>query len=406
MATTPAFWLPRLQKACLEASVIPLWGGLSPFPQAVVEQRLAPLFQGLSVTFEVQPTQNPEETSPPTDALVYHATAAPIDGTVSCHLAPSAIWELLAGTTHKDPGLGAASLDRDLCDGFATFLLTCILQALTKTPWPGNSRWQLTSEAKGSPALAVEGTLQLGTLSCPFLLYVSDQMVEQFRTQYAPRPLEQLNPELAESIDLMVDMPIGHTTVSLKELKQVRLGDVVLLDELLLDLSTGDGTFSLRIGNQDVWSCLLNEGQLLADRPFPPHPENRAMSFPPDHPEDFSEFDDLGSFDDLELDDDLPPEPPPAKKGRTGAKAAASADDESVPMQEGSAVDRLKVQLTVSLGRITMTARDLLEIRPGNTLDLPVNTQGPVDLLVGTERVGRGELIQLGDHLGIRILEI
>ncbi|NDE82905.1 MAG: YscQ/HrcQ family type III secretion apparatus protein, partial [Chlamydiia bacterium] len=48
----------------------------------------------------------------------------------------------------------------------------------------------------------------------------------------------------------------------------------------------------------------------------------------------------------------------------------------------------------------------LLELRPGNVLDLQVKPEQGVYVTVGGKRIARGELIKLGDVLGLKILKI
>ena len=412
MSSVSLPWLPRLEKACLEAVVLPLWGGVPDLPLALLEQRIQALFQGLPLRFELQAPRSVDEMSTViTEPLSLHARAAPLQGTVSCLLSLQDVWELLHLVSGSPEKAQIAARDEELCHGFALFLITTMLQSLNKSSWPPKCSWQLVQEPTEPIAMVLDGALHLKQRAFPFVLHISEPFLHSLRTQFAARPLEELNPQLAQSLDLLVDMPVGETQMTLAQLRQIHLGDVLLLDQLQIDLATGDGAFTLRVGNQDVWSCILNDGQLLADRPFPPHTENRAMSFPPEDPEEFTDFDDLGSFEDLDLDEELlpkapprapfKPEPPPSRQEKPKAPS-----DEVISRQPHKSADQIQVQITVSLGRIVMTARELLEIRPGNILELPVNTQGPVDLLVGTDRIGRGELIQIGDQIGIRILEI
>jgi len=53
-----------------------------------------------------------------------------------------------------------------------------------------------------------------------------------------------------------------------------------------------------------------------------------------------------------------------------------------------------------------MTVQTLLDLNPGNLLELDVHPESGVDLVVNGSRIGKGELLQIGDTLGVRILEL
>ena len=53
-----------------------------------------------------------------------------------------------------------------------------------------------------------------------------------------------------------------------------------------------------------------------------------------------------------------------------------------------------------------MSMQKLMEIEPGNTLELDVHPENGVDLVVNGRRIGKGELLRIGESLGVRILDI
>ena len=68
--------------------------------------------------------------------------------------------------------------------------------------------------------------------------------------------------------------------------------------------------------------------------------------------------------------------------------------------------DALPVTLKVELGRVEMAADKLLALSPGNLLELASRPDSPVYLTLNGQRVGKGELVMMGETLGIRILEL
>jgi flagellar motor switch protein FliN len=74
-----------------------------------------------------------------------------------------------------------------------------------------------------------------------------------------------------------------------------------------------------------------------------------------------------------------------------------------VDMESLESVD---LTLTIELSRIQVPIKKVLEMRPGNLIDMQMPEKGYVDLVISGKKVGQGELVKLGDVMGIRILEM
>ena len=78
-------------------------------------------------------------------------------------------------------------------------------------------------------------------------------------------------------------------------------------------------------------------------------------------------------------------------------------------MSDGRNIDLLmNVSLAVSaeLGRCTMRVSDVLKLGTGSIVELDRLAGGPIDVLVNTRLVARGEVVASGDRFGVRITEV
>jgi flagellar motor switch protein FliN/FliY len=64
------------------------------------------------------------------------------------------------------------------------------------------------------------------------------------------------------------------------------------------------------------------------------------------------------------------------------------------------------VELTVEIGRTTMTIRETLEMGPGSIVALDRMTGEPVDLLVNGQTIARGEVVAIDEEFGLRITQV
>ena len=66
----------------------------------------------------------------------------------------------------------------------------------------------------------------------------------------------------------------------------------------------------------------------------------------------------------------------------------------------------IPVILTVEVARLRMSVEKLLQIKPGNTLELATHPEQGVDLSINGKRIAKGELVKIGEALGVKILQI
>lgn len=68
----------------------------------------------------------------------------------------------------------------------------------------------------------------------------------------------------------------------------------------------------------------------------------------------------------------------------------------------------LEVELDASVrfGSRELELKDLLELGPGNVVELDRNVADPVDLIVGDRIVARGEVVLVNGNFGLRVIEV
>ncbi len=66
----------------------------------------------------------------------------------------------------------------------------------------------------------------------------------------------------------------------------------------------------------------------------------------------------------------------------------------------------LEIPLAIVAGDVSVSARSLLELAPGQVLSLGRSLGGPVELRAGARTLARGELVEVEGELGVRITEL
>jgi flagellar motor switch protein FliN/FliY len=68
-------------------------------------------------------------------------------------------------------------------------------------------------------------------------------------------------------------------------------------------------------------------------------------------------------------------------------------------------IQGLKVNLSVSVGRAEVSVGELFAMKEEALLKLDKLTTDPVEIWLDSRLVGRGELVVVGEHFGVRITE-
>jgi flagellar motor switch protein FliN len=68
-------------------------------------------------------------------------------------------------------------------------------------------------------------------------------------------------------------------------------------------------------------------------------------------------------------------------------------------------VGKVKVEVSVVLGRTHMPIRQLLKMGRGAVIDLDARHDDPVWIYANNELIARGEIVLVGDRIGVSITE-
>jgi type III secretion protein Q len=76
------------------------------------------------------------------------------------------------------------------------------------------------------------------------------------------------------------------------------------------------------------------------------------------------------------------------------------------PIGTNAALDHIEVTLTFELGRRTIDLRALRTMAPGHVFDLGRDPEGPVDIIANGKTIGAGEIVRIGETIGVRVTRL
>jgi type III secretion system YscQ/HrcQ family protein len=227
------------------------------------------------------------------------------------------------------------------------------------------------------------------------------------------------NAPFVDALPFPFTVEIGRTQCDLPTLSQLRLNDVVLIDN---DVPLKEGRVVLRCHTFYFDAVFdhtqLTLGELMENEnddqlPVGTVPESVEERSAEENPEESPEGETTRG-------EELPPETDEASEDRAETVEeevveSAEAFDGEVPddldleephLSAGSPTERLPVNLSFDLGTKVFSLAEISSFGPGYTFDLGRGLESPVDIRANGLKIASGELVTINDRLGVRVLSL
>lgn len=269
-------------------------------------------------------------------------------------------------------------VDKRLKEGFLFFLLAQTLTQLNHLSlFPGCSLRMLdTAKLPQTDAFCMEFVIHLKEetlflrLICPKLFNIAFR--EHFLSQKVP-----FEPK-ADTM-LTLSCSIGRVELPLQTLKEVTCGDFLVLDHCSFDIKTKRGSCEVLLRNTPILHARIKPSGLKISE-FYDFIEDNMDS-------DLDIFGDDEEFNELEK--------------------AAMANTESLSSEKSlTSLADIPLTVHVEVARFPLSLEKLTQLSSGNIIEMDIQASQGVYLVVNGKRIARAELVQLGEVMGVRILEL
>ncbi len=368
----PLTWIRRIASELPELNTIPLFGNSPPFDwnhfSSLLSSRL-----GLP-KLKLQPrNQEWRESSIVNKGMgsqpsILQLALSPV-GIIYWIMSKEDVTKLTSWLM-KPTGKSRANLSEILQEGFYRYLSLETLDLLQGLePFQTLTLQATEEESSFDKAFCIDVEIDLDQKSAYGRLVIPDQFRSKWVDHFSNRPSEYFSAEIAHQIELSIGVKTGSVILHQDEWKKIKVGDFLLLDQGSYDPAKGTGLSLLMLQGTPLFNAKIKHNKIeLTDYAFY-YEDNMAQK------------------------GELPPE---------NRKSAEPHQEEG----EMVALKELPLYVTVEIARLKMTLDQLMHLTPGNTLDLPIHPDQGVSLTVNGQKIGRAELVYLGEQLGVRILEI
>lgn len=382
---TSLYWLKRLEPAMQQLNISPLLGHSPSIDWQAVCQKLSKTLHiaDLSIT-----TTNTEWKASQSllegfgqNPFVLPIHITPLEGELHWVMSSRDI-QKVAGWAFTKDHQSVALQTFTLQEGFYRYLALEALDAIfSNQPLTGLTPQLIAEGQRNEDILCFDIEIKTANDACVARLSMNQSFQKAWRSHFYKTGASYYNEQMGKNIELPMSLVVGDISMSYTQLNTVNPGDFIPLDYASYDPKSHHGTVSMCLSGEHLFQVLLKQNKLkLLDKHIHNKEQIPMENLPPEEALDTPEQTHVDDVD------------------STPANTKESA--------EGVNLKELPLNVTVEVARFSMSLDKLLKLEPGNTLELPVHPDQGVDLLVNGKKIGRAELVHLGEVLGVRVLEI
>lgn len=381
MQKQPLHWVRKIDEALVTLDRIPLQGNAPRFDFQKISSAISSRFGVEGLVFELGECSWREafdlDKGLGSPLLTLGVTLTPLSGEAVWIMARQDVATLTSWLLNgQAPGRSVSS--EILQEGFYRYLALNAIDALQTQDPLRDISLKLDEETSlpQETCWCADIKLTLEGRTCWGRLLISSHFLTSWQRHFSSlREIFSLSP-LAKSLEVSIGVKTGSVLFTSEEWKKLKKGDFVLLDKGSYDAKHKSGAASLMLGSTPLFYVSIKENKI------------KLLDYALLYEEDMETR-----------------EPPPGIKNEPEAEPPSR--ESAIPPEEGLslAVKELPLYVTVELARLRMTVDQLMKLSPGNFLELPIHPEQDVVLTVNGQKVGRAELVYLGEQLGIRILE-
>lgn len=393
MTTQPYFWIQSVTEGLRETNQIPLWGSPPPFPLEELELLLKEQFglSRLSIKREQTALLEPDAFLKGLgDApIILPLELTPIGGTFFFVIGMEDV-KAITSFLMVESGNPKRFSHEALCLGFFRFISLNLLDTFAEiSPYDGAAlKIGKESSLPAERAFAIDVKIGMNGAAFWSRLITPPHFHQSFQAHFASKPPAITSKEFAASISAELTVEGGTTTLPFEEWQKVRVGDFILLDHCTYDLDQNKGSLEIVLGQTPLFQARLKEGSLkILDYAF------------------YSE--ELNDMDEHESQEgEVPVSLPELPEGVKEEEHLWSEEASKAPLEQMLAASTVPITLTVEVGRLHMSLEKLLQLEPGNTLELKTRPEDGVRITLQGKPVAHAELVKIGEVLGIKILSL
>jgi flagellar motor switch protein FliN/FliY len=432
---TPYGWLKQIPSSLLQWDDIPLLGNPPAFPweefSSLISQNIG--LQGFKISpSDVRWLSKEEYFKGISHPDVLSLSIAGVEGHVHWMMSEQDINYLMSMVITKKADF-LHKPDPEFTEGFYYFLALEAINTIGQVNFDSSLSIQIDTE-QALPleaALCLDINIEVGERKSLARLLISPEFRKAWAGRYKEKEQKQIFQQpLSQKLELTLHLQVAKTHIGLSEWKKINLGDFIVLEKCSLDPTAEKGRLMLTFRDTSLFRAQIKNGTIKILE-FPLHHEELTTMTNIDETSEFDEFEDedFDEFDDSEFESDEFEEDEtaelssdqlttestiesPAKKLKKASKEHSAeyttehtSEHNTLIKEKPISPLEIPLSIAVEVGRIKVSIEKFMEMQPGNLIELDNHDQSSVELVFNGKCIAKGELLKIGETLGVRITE-
>lgn len=404
-------WLRHIEKALVDLDEIPLFGYTPSFEIDKFCTQLSQLLQIPDLKIELGNwswhTPDSLQESLGRETSCVNMSVLPFLGHVSLFITSSDLNSFVSWIVEHKSGSNNL-ISPYFSEGLLNFVIMESMHIAQNFPLFKNFLLRIIGEVERSSLRSLVLDIKLKAYDEEIICKLS--VLESFRKQwlnhFAKKP-KNIPTHLMQGLDVVCSLEAARVVFTHHEWKKIRIGDFIPLRSCNLDLENGSGSLYLSVGQKPLLRVRIKEkGLKILEQPIY---QEDIQSMDDDHEDLFSEISDLEKEKKQTLDpipedsDEEKNEELELSLEEEEGQEESKIHKEKSPLQK---IEMVPLNVVVEVARFKMTCEKLIQLKPGNLLELNVALEKPVDLVVNGKKIATGELVRIGDSLGVQVTEV
>lgn len=412
-------WLRYIEKALLDLDDIPLLGHVPPFEWEKLIMQLRELLQIPDLEIKAQQwawhTPDNLTNNLGKEPACLNIAVLPIQGHVSLLMSNADINSFISWIVQHKSGSNAL-VSSLFSEGLLHFVAMEALHFIQPFSCFDGFILRILSEQTppSSRSLVLDITLKAYKEEITCRLVMPEQFRRSWLQYFSKRPAS-IPKILSQAVEVVCSVEVAHLQMNYRMWSKIQPGDFIPLTQVAIDLKNNSGSVYLSVGQKPLFRVRIkNNGLKILEQPI-----YQEGFLPMDH-----DYDDLLSeISHLEHEKKRSLDPIPNEEGdfeessydengedEDSITATADDEDEAIAVKEEKTVlekiGMVPLNVVVEMTRFKMTCEKLMQLKPGNLIELNVSLEKPVDLVVNGKKIATAELVRIGEMLGVQILDI
>jgi flagellar motor switch protein FliN len=218
-------------------------------------------------------------------------------------------------------------------------------------------------------ALCIDLKINLNDIFCYGRIAITSKFRKAWEEYFINNPPLKAF-ELAKTLDLIMTAELGYVKLYYQDLKKLKNGDFIVLDNINYDIRNNKGEVTLRLQDTALFLAKIKQNKLKII--------------------DFANLQEEPNMEEKKIEKE---------------------EEEKIEAQEqkefpAAKLEKMPITVIIEAARFKISLEKLMNMQPGNLIDLAIHPETYVNLCVNGQKIASGELVNLGETLGVRILEI